>query len=231
MVDTLHGLKAGNIIAAEGELFKIAKMGAVTKKVDGGCTYEVTHVRTCPPTFRGGALTTGDYGSKRLSVLLKGNHEAYWRQLKAAQRHGEHFVDLTLALVGEGDWMPTYDVGDFTKLDLIAYVIAVHGPSIREDIMRRVAALESLPWVPTSNNEYFSNVKASGDKGRFYGKATDDTMAHAGKLGRKQLYGLGETGKARAKAVLARLGEGPARQVDGEPEEPSKAVPPIRRVK
>lgn len=230
MVDTLKGLKPGNIVFAGDDIFKIAKMGPVQTKVDGGCTYEVAIVRTTPPGFSGGELGVGLYGHRRLACLLKGNVDAYHRALAEGRRHGENCLDLACAAVGEGEWIPFYDVKGFTKLDLIAYVIAVHGPSLRDDIMRRVAALESLPWIPTSNTEYFSNTADVNSKARYADASTESTMCKAGKQGRKQLYGLGEAGRKRAAEVLARLGEGPARQVDGSSTE-SKAVPPVRRAK
>ncbi len=212
MVDTLKTLKAGNIVFAGENIFKIAKMGPVQVKHTGPrysadhATYEQAVIRSCPPGFAGGELKVDDYGGYKLLRFVEGDHRDYDKLL------GRWCIDLSCAAVGEGYWMPKYDIGELTKLDLIAYVIAVHGPSMREDIMRRVAALESLPWIPTSNNEYFSNVAASDGRG-MQGKARDATMEHAGKLGRKQLYGLGKLGKERAKAALARLGEGPAHAV------------------
>lgn len=229
MVDTLTTLKPGNVIVSGDAIFKIAKMRPVQVKHTGPkfsaarTTYELAVVRTCPPGFSGGALKVDDYGSYKLHRFVEGDFKDYARLLDRWN------LDLTCAAVGEGDWMPTYDIGDLTKLDLIAYVIAVHGPSMREDIMRRVAALESLPWIPTSNTEYFLNVDSANPPEMYYGKPRDATMKHAGKVGRKQLYGLGNLGKKRAKAALARLGEGPARQVDGPESEPTVAVQPIRR--
>lgn len=228
MVDTLKGLKPGNILIAGDLIVKIAKMGPVQLKGTGpkfsadDCTYELAVVRTCPPGFSGGQLKVDDYGNYKLHKFVEGDYAKYKRLIDRWN------VDVTCAAVGEGDWIPTYDIGDFTKLDLIAYVIAVHGPSMRDDIMRRVAALESLPWIPTSNTEYFGNV-ADTDPSTPYGNPTDSTMCKAGKLGRKQLYGLGTAGKERAKLVIAHMGEGPARAVDGPESEPTKAVPPIRR--
>ncbi len=225
MVDTLKTLKPGNIVVAGDTIFKIAKMGPVQAKSvpDRLFSYELAVVRTCPPGFSGGELKVDDYGNYKLHRFVDGDFKEYARLIDRWN------VDLTCAAVGEGDWVPTYDIGDFTKLDLIAYVIAVHGPSLRDDIMRRVAALESLPWIRTSNTEYFQNVADSSGKSRYLYTSTESTMCHAGKLGRKQLYGLGVAGKERAKLVIARMGEGPARAVDGPEPEPTKAVPPIRR--
>lgn len=212
MVDTLKTLKPGNIIVAGDVIFKIAKMGPVHLKREilssrsGLIQYEQAVVRSCPPGFDGGKLSVDDYGNYKLHRHIDGDFSPY------AKMMDQWNIDLTCAAVGEGNWMPTYDIGDLTKLDLIAYVIAIHGPSMREDIMRRVAALESLPWIPTSNTEYFSNVASANAPG-MYGKPRDSTMEHAGKVGRKQLYGLGALGKKRAAIAIARLGEGPAHAV------------------
>ena len=218
MVDTLKSLKAGNVIVAGDAIFKIAKMGPVQVKHTGSkfdsdaCTYELAHIRSCPPAFTSGQLKVDNYGSYKIHRFVEGEFRDYTRLLDRWN------LDLTCAAVGEGDWMPTYDIGDLTKLDLMSYVIAVHGPSTRDDIMRRVAALESLPWIPTSNTAYFMNQSG-----------TEGVLHAASKQGRKQLYGLGTEGKKRARVALARLGEGPARAVDGSEPEPTKAVPPIRR--
>ena len=212
MVDTLKTLKRGNIVCAGDNIFKIAKMGPIQVKREvlssrsGVIQYEVANVRSCPPGFSGGELKVDDYGNYKIHRHIDGDYAQY------AKMMDRWHIDLTCAAVGEGEWIPEYDIGDFTKLDLIAYVIAVHGPSLKDDIMRRVAALECLPWIPTSNTEYFSNVGSLGPAG-MYGKPRDATMEHAGKSGRKLLYGLGEAGKKRAKLVLAKMGEGPAHAV------------------
>lgn len=201
MVDTLKTLKRGNIVFAGDRIFKIAKMGPVQVKHDtlssrsGLVKYEIANVRSCPPGFSGGELKIDDYGNYKILRHIDGDYSQY---ISLMDRWN---LDLTCAAVGEGDWMPTYDIGDLTKLDLISYVIEVHGPSTRDDIMRRVASLESLPWIPTSNTEYFTGAN---DK---------STMCHAGKLGRKQLYGIGEHGRTRATIAMARLGRGPAHAV------------------
>jgi len=205
MVDTLQGLKPGNIIIAGDVIFKIAKMGPVRAKRktissrSGVVKYEQATVRSCPPGFEGGRLNVKDYGRYNIHRHIAGDLSQY------AMLTGRWLLDLTCAAVGEGNWMPVYDVGDLTKMDLISYVIAVHGPSTRDDIMRRVAALESLPWIPTSNSEYFYS------KHRY--ASTESTMCHAGKLGRKQLYDLRQVGMKLAKVALAKLGEGPAHAV------------------
>jgi len=120
---------------------------------------------------------------------------------------------VTNAAVGEGTPIRKLadDLKGIAKLDLIAYLIKVHGPSMKDELLRMAAAIEGSPWVPTSNQEYFSNTQDSGKRG-FLGRARTATLVHAGKLGRKTLYGIGPDGEERASKVLARLGHGPALQ-------------------
>ena len=214
MVDSLHELKPGVIVFAGANHFKIhrvskAKPGAVQSK-EGGCFFEECSVKTVPPTFTRGELRKDSYNDLTLRRFISGNAEGWERWMKDECRWG-NVVDVTYAAVGDGEPVARLvaDLKGVTKLDLIAYLIRVHGPSLKDDLLRMAAAIEGNPWVPTSNQEYFSNVRDYRSPTP-YGGDTKATMKMVGKLGRKNLYGLGPDGEERAKEVLRRLGEGPA---------------------
>lgn len=219
MVDNLNMLKPGDILFAGPNHFKIhrvtpAKESSAQGK-NGGCYFEECKVKTVPPGFTGGELHKDYYKDLTLRRFISGNAEGWVKWMKEEGKWG-YVIDVTYAAVGEGE--PIKKLGgdylkDITKLDLIAYLIAVHGLSLKDDLLRMTAAIEGNPWIPTSNQEYFSNTRddASTSKGgRFYGKERTATLVIAGKLGRKTLYGLGNEGEERAKKVLAKLGEGVA---------------------
>ena len=138
-----------------------------------------------------------------LVCFLDGDEAAY----KALPNYG-YEVEMEFAVVvpAQVGLQKLADVTGFTKRDLIAYVIQVNGEGKlgRDPIMKKVAALEGKPWVPTSNTDYFLGVQSEPD--------TKGTLRKAakGKHGRI-LYGLGADGRARAAKVLARLGEEPGR--------------------
>ena len=251
MVDSLKDLKAGNIVFARGEVFKIERIskaqvdsiqviedrhgrnrqvsrayyvipthvkpgdklmldnGHQTRYL-GDLKYEHCNVKTVPPGFTGGELSKSDYGDINLSRYVSGDPDLWARW---AEDYSAFEFDISYAAVGEGTPLqPTVDVIGFTKLDLIAYLMKVRGPSTKDDLLRRAAALEGKPWVPTSNNQYFQGATADHKSmDAYHCGPCGCVIVGAGKQGRKQLYECGPGAEGRAKAVLARLGEGPAR--------------------
>ncbi len=215
-MDKLSDLKPGDIVFAGPVHFKIHKVTKPEKQELFGrstCVGEKANAKTVPIGFTRGELHKDFYRDFTLIRFKSGDPDAWVEHAQQACKWG-HTLDVTYAAVGEGEPITKLagDLKGITKLDLIAYVIKVHGPSFKDDILRMVAALEGGPWVPTSNQEYFQNVKESSSKHRYLTSNTEATMVAAGKVGRKKLFGLGAAGENRAAMVLARLGEGPARQ-------------------
>lgn len=216
MVDKLSDLRPGDIVFAGPIIFKIHRVtkydkGVVEREsIELGCKFEAVNVKTVPPTFTGGELSKDMYRDYGLFRFVSGD----WGRWASdhAWSWGSR-IDVTNAAVGPGQPIKKLanDLKHISKLDLLAYLIKVHGPSTKDDLLRMAAAIEGGPWVPTSNQEYFSNVKDAPPRG-FLGKERAAVLTHAGKCGRKSLYGLGPDGETRADMVLERLGEGPALQ-------------------
>ena len=180
-----------------GSKYKLGN-GHVTKYL-GTVTYEECSVKTVPPGFTGGKLPKADFGDLTLVRFVSGDVAAWtaW-----SEEYGDYKVNMEYAFVGEGPALaPPADIQGFTKIDLIAYVMKVNGPSLRDDIMQRVAALEGKPWIPTSNNQYFQYASHAHKKG------CACVIISAGKRGRKALFACAPGGEERANSVLARLGE------------------------
>lgn len=169
----------------------------------GFVTMATRNVKTVPVLFSGGELPVDKYLDMRLYCFLDGELEAF-NALPDYRRE----VDMEFAVIVPAQvTLPKLaDVTSFTKRDLIAYVIHVNGEGklSRDPIMKKVAALEGKPWVPTSNTDYFLGVQSEPNAKGTLRKAAK------GKHGRI-LYGLGADGRARAAKVLARLGEEPGR--------------------
>ena len=169
----------------------------------GYITMATRQVKTVPVLFSGGELPINKYRNLKLVCLLDGDVDVY--KMLPDYRYK---VDMEFAVVvpAQVSLPKVADIMGFTKLDLIAYVVHVNGEGklSRDHIMKKVAALEAKPWVPTSNTDYFLGVRSEPD--------TEGTLRKAakGKHGRI-LYGLGADGRARAAKVLARLGEEPGR--------------------
>lgn len=211
MVDSLTTLKPGDIVFSGPNIFKIHRVSKKDKglldreMIEIGCGCEAVNVKSVPPSFTGGELHKDSYQDLCLYRYVSGDWDRWERW--AGWGWGRH-VDVTNAAVGEGTPIRKLanDLKGIAKLDLIAYLIKVHGPSMKDELLRMAAAIEGSPWVPTSNQEYFSNTRG------FLGRARTATLVHAGKLGRKTLYGIGPDGEQRACKVLGRLGHGPALQ-------------------
>jgi hypothetical protein len=92
-----------------------------------------------------------------------------------------------------------------TKSDLIAYVIAVHGPMQRDDVLKAVAKLEGKPYTAGSNFSYFGNEGMLGN-----GQLTSIKVGK-GKGSYTAFYVAG-AGMVLAARVVKELGEGPAKE-------------------
>lgn len=169
----------------------------------GYVTMATRRVKTVPVLFSGGELPVDKYRDLTLVCFLDGDLAVY----KMLPDYG-YEVDMEFAVVvpAQVSLPKVADITGFTKRDLIAYVVQVNGEGklSRDPIMKKVAALEAKPWVPTSNTDYFLGVEAKPDAKGTLRKAAK------GRYGRI-LYGLGADGRARAAKVLARLGEEPGR--------------------
>lgn len=206
MVDNLRDIRPGQLCVAGGKgIFKVASVTNPKREQSwtskGSFTVDSVNVRTVPPGFTGGRLDIDNYGTLQVCQFTHGDQEAYQSWLEV----NRWAVDLGMVAVGEGTPI-TQHIPDeiltkhkFVKQDLMAYVIKVHGPMLRDDIMRMVAALEGMPWVPTSNTEYFQAFKNK-----------EATLYAFKKQGQKKLYTLGVQGHDRADRVLQVVGEGPA---------------------
>lgn len=164
----------------------------------GFVTMASRNVKTVPVLFSGGELPVDKYRDMFLYCFLDGDLEAFKALPDYSCEIDLEFAVIVPAQVG----LPKIaDIKGFTKRDLIAYVVHVNGEGklSRDPIMKKVAALEGKPWVPTSNTDYFMGVE---DKPNAKGTLR---KAAKGKYGRI-LYGLGENGRERAAKVLARLG-------------------------
>jgi hypothetical protein len=203
MVDNLRGLRPGHILVADGRIFKIAKAGAVTRVSTAPDTVICDRVilRTVPPHFTGGALAVEHYGTVHVHQHVIGSSKAYSTWIDTR-------LDLRALAIGEGtpirQGLPDEALERFklTKKDLMAYVVKVHGSMFRDDIMRLVAALEGLPWIPTSNTEYFQAF--TNDK---------STLWCNEKRGNRKVWRLGVDGEERASRALEAVGRGSAEEV------------------
>ncbi len=187
---------------APGGKFKYTENG-FAGTFHGFVTMASRSVKTVPVLFSGGELPVDKYRDKTLICFLEGNEDAY----KMLPDYGSE-VEMSFAVVVHAQCgLPkSADITGFTKYDLIAYVIHINGEGklTRDPIMKKVAALESKPWIRTSNTDYFMRLESGPSaKGTIY-------KAGKGKYGRI-LYGLGAEGRNRAAKVLARLGPEPGR--------------------
>ncbi len=201
MVDTLEGIKAGDVIHAPVAAFCVYKVDSkpqvttLTKvrymgrddpyytenvrhegevKVYGRFTCVKMWVKAVAADFTGHAKSKDTEG-RSLVLFLNGDDDTFREYIKAhslLKYYG--IVNMKHATVIAGaDVGPLVDVKRFKKMDLICAVIAVHGPSCKDDILRRVAALEGKPWVIGSNTDYFTKNKqgaielcGKGERGR-----------------------------------------------------------------
>lgn len=208
MVDNLRDFRPNQLLVGGGKIVKIAKVSVPKRDApwyaNGEFVIDNVSLRTVPPGFTGGELSIDNYGNLNVCKLAHGNVDKYHAWLEKTNWH----VDLSLVAVGEADPIiqlipeKLLKFHKFTKSDLIAYVVKVHGVIGRDDIMRMVAALEGLPWIPTSNSDYFGTTKNNSLVGT--------VLLEAGKRGRRNVYRLGPPGEERAKRVMTIVGEAPA---------------------
>lgn len=152
-------------------------------------------VKAVPATWTGHAKSS-DCSYHTLSLFASGDQEAYWEWCKKDKNGYRDALDVSHAMVAvsEDAPKPIGDLKGFAKMDLICAVIMVHGPSTRDDVLRRVAAMEGKPWVISSNHEYFA--------GNRQGAIEDHSR---GPRGRK-LYKCTVEGLRRGAQVVDRFG-------------------------
>lgn len=223
MVDTLQSIGPGDIVVLEGVQFKVYKVDVAAKnrmfykvrRETGQITIwddrpasvhttlsrfvaETIHFKTVPTTWNGPARSS-DCTYHALSLFVRGDQETYQEWLKArkpSEYYGGMF-DARAAIVATDPDKPkaVATSRSYTKMDLICAVVLAHGPSTKDDILRRVAALEGKPWVVGSNSEYFTNPR------QHHG-----LIKEFGKIGAKKAWYTSESGVSRGSLVLADIG-------------------------
>lgn len=159
---------------------------------------ETIHFKTVPTTWAGPARSS-DCTYHALSLFVRGDQETYQEWLKARKpsAHYGGMFDARAAIVATDPDKPKALVTSrfYTKMDLMCAVILAHGPSSKNDIMRRVAALEGKPWVIGSNSEYFTNPRQ-----------IQGCLKEFGKIGAKKAWYVTEVGVSRGSRVLGDVG-------------------------
>jgi hypothetical protein len=102
--------------------------------------------------------------------------------------------------------LPNAAVGseNFTKFQLIPYVIVKNGPMDRDQILKAVAEIEGKPYVPTSNKSYFGASENSIDAKQSV--VVRGLIVPAGKVGGKIVYNVTSKGIMAAAEVQKALG-------------------------
>ena len=166
----------------------------------GSFTCEEAHVKSVATTFAGFAKSA-QTEARTLARFVKGDKacfDAYIKHHRENKWRKAHVdvADATLSTDPDSP-KPKYDVKrfKFAKMDLICAVIAVHGPMYKDDILRRVAALEGKPWVVGSNADYFTINKAGAIE-----------EAAKGERG-KTIYHCTVLGWSRASNVIVEIGK------------------------
>ncbi len=203
VIDSLKDVQPAQIFVSNGLIFKIERRNKEIQTIEyepdpsDAFKCEFLSARAVPPGWVSGELDRDLFWDVRLCRLVEGSRE-YFK--KNVINRFSRTIDVDRSLVGQGYIKPPLaKVDGARKIDLICYVIDVVGPLLRDDVLRKVAAIEGKPWVPTSNHEYFQNVAPDGER---YGELTK-----AGKLGRKQLYGLNKAGRELAKPLRRLIGD------------------------
>lgn len=200
MVDTLKGIGPGDIVVLAHTQFKVYKLDAATRRrtyykfrySDTGqvcfddhrpdglrwpnlclATFVVEEARmkTVPTTFKGHAKSS-DCNYHGLALFVSGNQEAY-----------REWLDRCKPSQWSGG---THDAQS---------AVVAHGPSTKDDTLRRVCLLEAKPWVVGSNSEYFTNPRQ-----------IEDSIKEFGKIGAKKGWYVTEKGVSRGSQVLAEVG-------------------------
>jgi len=219
MVDTLKDIGPGDVIVTPELEFKVYKLDHKPRKEDMVklkdrhgthfvqdalwvnkatiCSrFQVfrVDVKTVPTNWRGPAGSK-DVDFRILTLFSCGDQDTYHEWLF---NHGpwRGLVDLSKARV-KPNLRPLKAIGDLSglvKMDLICSVIMAFGPSSRDDILRRVSAMEGKPWVTTSNWDYFSSNRQ--------GAIEEHSEGRRGKT----LYRCTIEGLKRGSVAMARFG-------------------------
>lgn len=219
MVDTLNDIGPGTIVIAGDTHFKVykvdskARMSTMVKYKDQYGThfsensrwiqsYEIQgqfevvrmDVKSVPTTWNGAAKSS-DCKYNTITLFVDGDQEAYQDWLKAESKwRGVVDVKCAMVSVDPDAPKPIGNLKGFNKMDMICAVIMAHGPSTRDDILRRVATMEGKPWVVSSNHEYFGGNRQGAIED--YAKGPRN----------KKLYCCTVDGLRRGAAVIDRFG-------------------------
>jgi hypothetical protein len=225
MVETLTNLGPGDIVVLPHTQFKIYKVDVRAKnrtyykvRYDSGQTVitdnrphaayrhtvlarfvaQTIKMKTVPTTFKGHA-TASSCTYHGLALFVRGDRQVYqdWLAQNRPSKWsgGTHEAsDVTIAFDPDKTKAPAV-IKRYKKIELMCAVIAAHGPSTKDDILRRVATLQGEPWVKGSNGDYFSNPRQM-----------EGCLEKFGKDGLKDTWYLTQAGVVRGSQILAVVG-------------------------
>lgn len=153
-------------------------------------------------SFGGLPVRKKDLIDLRVVAFVDGDDDMFdeWLAQEAVKTHMDQstYVNVNdVKYTGGLALEPMADLGDFKKPDIIAYVVSLNGPLTRKQILKQVATIQGLPYIPTSNTSYFRDLQAIG-------------LQRAQSEGRKQAYTTTPDGDRMAKRVIDAIGEQPA---------------------
>lgn len=171
----------------------------------GSFRYEERYVRVNKNTmsaFGGLPVKKSDLIDLRIVAFMDGDDDMFdeWLAQQRAKPHMDQPTYVNLDDVKYTDGLPQEamaDLGDFKKPDIIAYVVSLNGPLSRSQILKQVATIQGLPYIPTSNTSYFKDLQRIG---------LQKTQGE----GKKQTYVTTPEGERMAKRVVAAIGKQPA---------------------
>lgn len=148
---------------------------------------ETMSVKSVPTTWSGPARSK-DVNFRTLYAHVAGPREMYDKYLASLHqwvdntRYGD--VDMTGAEASHDPNALKPMVGKrFKKVDLICACLLAHGPSTRDDTLRRVAALEGKPWMKGSNGDYFAITSQAQGAYEPIGSANGKTVYYCTAVG------------------------------------------------
>lgn len=152
--------------------------------------------------FGGLPVRKNDLIDLRVVAFMDGDDDMFdeWLAQEDVKTHMDQSRYINLADVkytGGIAIEPLADLGNFKKPDVIAYVVSLNGPLTRSQILKQVAMIQGLPYIPTSNTSYFRDLQAIG---------LQRTQGERG----KQMYVTTSDGERMAKKVIDAIGEQPA---------------------